>query len=116
MELRQSKRFPIHCPIAYAGGNLAGVGIVSNLSTGGCKVASSTAVGTGANIELRIYITGAPEFPMKVDQAVVRWAKQQEFGLEFLSIWPEEQARLRRFVSTLETGPSRQVNHASNMT
>jgi len=116
MELRQSKRFPIHCPIAYAGGNLAGVGIVSNLSTGGCKVGSSTPVDTGANIELRIYIMGAPEFPMKVDQAVVRWAKQQEFGLEFLSIWPEEQARLRRFVSTLETGPSRQVNHASNMT
>ena len=69
-------------------------------------MAAEASVDTGANIELRIYITGAPEFPMKVDQAVVRWAKQQEFGLEFLSIWPEEQARLRRFVSTLETRPS----------
>jgi len=106
MELRQFPRFPVHCPIAYAGGNLAGVGIVSNLSTGGCKVGSSTPVDPGANIELRIYITGAPEFPMKVEQAVVRWAKEQEFGLAFMSIWPEEQARLRRFVSTLETGPS----------
>ncbi len=106
MELRQSPRFPVHCPIAYAGGNLAGVGIVSNLSTGGCKVASSTAVGTGANIELRIYIMGAPEFPMKVGQAVVRWVKEQEFGLEFISFWPKEEERLRRFVITLETGQS----------
>ncbi len=106
MESRQSPRFPVHCPIAYAGGNVAGVGIVSNLSTGGCKIGSSTHVDTGANLELRIYITGAPEFPMKVDQAVVRWAKEQEFGLEFISTWPEEQARLRRFVATLETSPS----------
>jgi len=106
MELRQSPRFTVHCPIAYAGGNLAGVGIVSNLSTAGCKVGSSTAVGTGANIELRIYIMGAPEFPMKVDQAVVRWAKEQEFGLEFISFWPKEEERLRRFVATLETSPS----------
>ncbi|MFQ5931726.1 MAG: PilZ domain-containing protein [Nitrospiraceae bacterium] len=106
MELRQSPRFLVHCPIAYAGGNLAGVGIVSNLSTGGCKVGSSTPVDPGANIELRIYITGAPEFPMKVDQAVVRWAKAHEFGLEFISIWPEEQVRLRRFIRTLETGQS----------
>ncbi len=106
MELRQSARFPIHCPIAYAGGNVAGVGILSNLSTGGCKVGSSTSAGTGANLELRIYITGAPQFPMKVDQAVVRWAKDQEFGLEFVSFSPEEEARLRHFVSTLETSPS----------
>ncbi len=106
MESRQSPRFPVHCPIAYAGGNVAGVGIVSNLSTGGCKIGSSTQVDTGANLELRIYITGAPEFPMKVDQAVVRWAKDQEFGLEFISTWPEEQARLRRFVATLDTSPS----------
>ncbi len=104
MELRQSPRFPIHCPIAYAGGNLAGVGIVSNLSTGGCKVGSSTLVDTGANIELRIYITGAPQTPMKVDQAAVRWAKGQEFGLEFLTIGSEEEERLRRFLSTLEAG------------
>ncbi len=106
MELRQSPRFPVHCPIAYAGGNLAGVGIVSNLSTSGCKVGSSTLVDTGANIELRIYITGPPGFPMKVDQAAVRWAKGQEFGLEFLTIGSEEEARLRRFISTLEAGQS----------
>ena len=103
MESRQSSRFPVYCPIVYAGGNLAGVGIVSNLSTGGCKVGSSTHVDTGANLELRIYIMGAPEFPMKVDQAVVRWAKEQEFGLEFISMWPEEEERLHHLVSTLET-------------
>ncbi len=106
MELRQFPRFPVHCPIAYAGGNVAGVGIVSNLSTGGCKVGSSTPVDPGANIELRIYITGAPEFPMKVEQAVVRWAKEQEFGLKFVSFSPGEEERLRHFVSTLETSPS----------
>ena len=110
MELRQSPRFAVHCPIAYAGGNLAGVGIVSNLSTGGCKIGSSTHVDTGANLELRIYLTGAPEFPMKVDQAVVRWAQEQEFGVEFITVRPEEQERLHRFVTSLGAGPGHQRN------
>ncbi len=44
--------------------------------------------------------------PMKVDLAAVRWSSGREFGLEFLRMQPEEQARLRGFVSTLETGPS----------
>ncbi len=42
---------------------------------------------------------------MKVDLAAVRWSEGREFGLEFLRMQPEEQQRLRRFVSTLETQP-----------
>ena len=107
MELRQSPRFPVHCPIAYAGGNLAGVGTVSNLSRGGCKVASSTPADRGTYLELRIFLTRDPKSPMKVDLAAVRWAQEQEFGLEFITVRPEEQERLHRFVWTLEMGPSR---------
>ena len=44
--------------------------------------------------------------PLKVDLAAVRWSSEREFGLEFLRMQPEEQVRLRRFVSTLETGAS----------
>ncbi len=43
--------------------------------------------------------------PLKVDLAAVRWSEGREFGLEFLRMQPEEQQRLRRFVSTLETQP-----------
>lgn len=107
MELRQSPRFAVQCPITYLGLNRTGVGTVSNLSRGGCKVASFfTPADRGTYLELRIYLTGDPEFLMKVDQAAVRWAQEQEFGLEFITMRPEEQERLHRFVAVLETRPS----------
>ena len=106
MELRQSQRFPVQCPIAYLALNRTGVGTVSNLSRGGCKVASYTPADRRMYLELRIFLTGDPKSTTKVDLATVRWAQEQEFGLEFITMRPEEEERLRRFVSTLETGQS----------
>ncbi len=106
MELRRSPRVPLHCPITYYGTSLTGVGTVSDLSRGGCKVGSPTPVDTGTYLELRIYFTRESKLPMKVDLAKVRWTMERAFGLEFIRMQPEEQARLRRFVSTIETHTS----------
>ncbi len=38
--------------------------------------------------------------PVSIELAVVRWTQEGEFGLDFLRINPDEQARLRRFVKT----------------
>ncbi len=54
-------------------------------------------------LALQISLPGQ-EATLKIDQAAVRWAKGQEFGLEFLIIGSEEEERLRRFLSTLEAG------------
>jgi len=54
---------------------------------------------------LRIFMP-EQDAPVVVDRAQVRWTARGLFGLEFLAMQREEQARLRRFVSTLETGPS----------
>ena len=105
MGLRRQPRFPVQCPITYSAVNRVGVGVVSNLSTGGCKVASSTPADRGTYLELRIYFTRESKFPMKVDLAKVRWAMERAFGLEFIRMQPEGQVRLRRVVSTLETQP-----------
>ncbi len=104
MEHREHPRYQFHCEIWFPGKVESVAGTVSNLSVGGCKVGSPTPVDTGTYLEPRIYIMAAPEFPMKIDQAVVRWAKGQEYGLEFLTIGSEEEERLRRFLSTLEAG------------
>ncbi len=106
MEQRKHRRYRFLCEIWFPGKEKSVAGIVTDLSMGGCKVGSPTPVDTGTYLEMRIYIMGAPEFPLKVDQAVVRWAKEQEFGIEFISMRPEEEERLRRFVSTLETEQS----------
>ncbi len=72
---------------------------------GGCQVDTKASVYIGMYLSLRIYLPGQ-ETPLKVDQAAVRWAKEQEFGLEFISMRPEEEERLHHLVATLETGPS----------
>ena len=104
MERRQVQRFPFECPIAYSGKNFAGVGTVSNLSAGGCKVKSYTPVDSGMELEVRVYPLD-PYSPIKVDKASVRWVTGRDFGLEFLNLEAGEQAQLQRFISTLGESP-----------
>ncbi len=105
MHLRYARRFPIHCPVTFLGGHLVGDGTVRNVSTGGWKVEGSQLIQHGNCFALRVLLPDQA-VPMKVDLAVVRWSSGREFGLEFLRMEPEEQERLRRFVSTLQTEQS----------
>ncbi len=107
MHLRYAHRYPIQCPITLhsPGGYLVGEGTVHNISTGGWKADSGQPVQRGHYFALRVLLPDQAA-PMKVDLAAVRWSSGREFGLEFLRMQQKEQARLRRFVATLETRPS----------
>ncbi len=102
MEQRKHRRYRFHCEI-WCPWKESVAGTVSNLSVGGCKVDSKASAYIGMYLALQICPPGQ-EATLKVDQAAVRWAKGQEFGLEFLIIGSEEEERLRRFLSTLEAG------------
>ncbi len=77
-----------------------------NLSLGRCGIESDQNVQQGKQLALRIFMP-EQDAPLVVDRAQVRWTARGLFGLEFLTIGSEEEERLRRFLSTLETGPSR---------
>jgi len=66
-------------------------------------VTSTLSVQQGTYLKLRLSLPDQAA-PMDVDSAAVRWAQGREFGLEFLIMGSGEEARLHRFVSTLETG------------
>ncbi len=104
-ERRRAARFPVQSTLDFLGPHAAGDGTVSDLSVGGCQVDTKASVYIGMYLPLRVYLPGQ-ETSLNVDQAVVRWAKKEKYGLEFMSMWPEEEERLRDAVSTLETGPS----------
>ncbi len=103
MDKRQASRFKVHLPIAFLGYNLTGEGIVGNLSMEGCAVESDQKVQRMHYYALSVSLPDQA-VPMKVDLAAVRWSSGREFGLEFLRMEPEVQARLRGFVSTLDAG------------
>ena len=72
-----------------------------NLAEGGWRVRSpKTRVPTGVYLTLQIILPNE-DTPIKVDEAVVRWSKGREFGLEFLRMQVKEKARLRRCISLL---------------
>ncbi len=105
MDLRYTHRYPIQCPVTFLGDHLVGEGTVRNVSQGGWKVDSDQPVQRGHYFALRVLLPDQA-VPVKVDLAAVRWSSGREFGLEFLRMQPQEQARLRRFVSTLEAWQS----------
>ncbi len=105
MERRKHPRVQVEWLISFfAGpvsckGRISGAGTVRNLSVGGCKVVTDTRVNPGMHLELHLYLPDHA-MPVEIDLAAIRWSTGREVGLEFISIRPEEEARLQRFVNS----------------
>lgn len=85
-----------------------------DLSVRGCRIESSTHALAGTVLELRIYVSDH-EAPLGIDQAIVRWTRGKFFGVEFVSLQPEEWVRLQQTVKRLEHRTSAgSINPADN--
>ena len=84
-----------------------GEGFATDLSTGGCKIESQTPVLVGNHLELQISVLDLG-YPISIGGAVVRWVREREFGVEFITVSPGGQASLRQLIQRLE---HRQVKH-----
>jgi hypothetical protein len=105
MEQRQNPRFPVRFRSSFTSLNIiGGEGTIVDLSLRGCRVESETAVKPGTSLEIRVQ-TSEEEPPLKIQEAVVRWSRAQHFGLEFVTMAPEEWARLQHTVTQLELHP-----------
>lgn len=105
MDHRKDPRFPVQFNSSFSSINIvSGIGVLSDLSSGGCRILSSTPVKPGTALALRVEIVGE-ERPMQVKQVVVRWCRDGQFGVEFLSLAPEDWARLQLTIKELERQP-----------
>jgi len=102
MERREHPRRRVRYHSSFSAVTMvAGEGVVQQISLKGCRVASATSVQPGTELELRIAVPG--EVPaLKVELAVIRWAREREFGLSFVGLRPEEQERLARLLSEFD--------------
>ncbi len=55
---------------------------------------------TGASYECRIYVPGL-DWPLRIDKAEVRWVKANTFGIQFVKIQPQEEAKLKQVLAAL---------------
>lgn len=73
-----------------------------DLSIGGCKIESETSVISGAKFECRLHIPDL-DWPLRIDEATVRWVEGKTFGLAFTRMRPEEKMKLKQIVERLES-------------
>lgn len=79
-----------------------------NLSRPGCAVETATPVPIGSRIELHLLLP-IHFFPVAVDHAEVVWSTDTKFGVKFVRIRAEDEARLQRLIEQSlrhDPGPS----------
>lgn len=105
MEQRKDLRFPVQFRSSFSSITMVGGdGNLMDLSIRGCRIESRTDVQPGASLEVRI-MAMEHEPPIQIQQALVRWSREHQFGLEFVTLAPEEWARLQHSVKQIEMEP-----------
>lgn len=72
-----------------------------DISTYGCRVSSSVGLRVGMTLKISLFLADY-QWPLRIDQATVRWADGQRFGLEFTGIRPAQRERLRALIMKAE--------------
>lgn len=101
VEKRQQPRFTSQFRSIISGGQGEGQGRTLDLSTGGCMIETDLPVGVGASFECRIYVPGL-DWPLRIDEAQVRWIKGNTFGVQFTKIQPDEETKLKQVIAGLD--------------
>ena len=94
-ELRRSPRYDMTWRLIFSGEGMEGRGVTRNVSRDGCCITSPTAVTLGDYLTLRLSPT-APANPFTIELGIVRWVRDDTFGVEFLSIPPDAHDHLLR--------------------
>jgi len=106
MDKRQHPRFPARFTVPLLRHRGSGEGNVVDLSLRGCCVNPRRPC-SRKHAHDRVHIlAGRP--PITILEAVVRWTREGRFGIEFLSLLPEEWARLQHNRDAVGTAPLRE--------
>jgi PilZ domain len=100
VEKRQQPRFTSQFRSTFSGGQREGQGRTVDLSSGGCKIETDLPLIVGTAVECRIYVPGL-DWPLRIDEAQVRWVKAETFGIQFTKIQPAEEAKLKQVIANL---------------
>ena len=104
MDLRRHQRFPVHFLSVLSGHpRVELVGTVMNLSKGGCRLKSDSQVYSGMQVSLRFDVSGETS-PICIERAAVRWSREGELGVGFITVASPQQERLGQLLERLKQG------------
>ena len=108
LDLRRHPRVRVEAPFACAlarkglrswwSSDNRSLGVVFDVSINGAKVLTETPVRPGERMSLTLNLPRQAA-PMQVEVATARWVAGPTIGVEFLSLSPESEWRLRKFLS-----------------
>jgi hypothetical protein len=99
MKARYKKRVPLGpTSVAFSNSELSGEGRVLDLTAPGCLIESSREVTKGQYLHLTMFLSDL-KWPLVVKLAVVRWAKANQFGVEFIKMEENERRVLNTFMA-----------------
>ncbi|HEY6639631.1 MAG TPA: PilZ domain-containing protein [Nitrospiraceae bacterium] len=98
MAERRGRRLSLSCRLFFFGENdFEGEATVLDLSTNGCQATSLVQVQVGMILRLSLFLHDQ-KWPLRIDEAQVRWVKGASFGLEFTGIRPAQRERVRAII------------------
>ena len=98
MAERRGRRLRLSCRLFFFGeDDFEGEATLLDLSTGGCQATSLTEVRVGMTLRLSLFLQDQ-EWPLRIDEALVRWVNGATFGLEFTRIRSAQRERVRGMI------------------
>ena len=95
---RRGRRLELSCRMFFFGeDDFEGEATLVDLSTSGCRASSLVGLDRGMLLKISIFLPDH-RWPLRIEQAIVRWVDGEAFGLEFTSIRLAQRERLRALI------------------
>jgi hypothetical protein len=102
MDLRRQQRFPVRFQSVFAGQPCGeSIGTIMNLSKSGCRAKTDSQVYSGMQVSLRFDVPGETS-PILIERAAVRWNREGELGVGFITVALPHQERLDQLLTRLK--------------
>ena len=95
---RLSTRYPVTMREIHSGKHVT-TGIIVDLSVQGCGIACKSPLKIEERVRLSIHVTDVDP-PLEIDQAIVRTQQHERLGMEFVTVNPADEERLRRLIQS----------------
>ena len=95
---RRGRRITMTCRMFFFGeDDFEGEAKLLDLSASGCRASSSIPLTVDMSLRLSLFLLDH-QWPLRVNEAIVRWIDQDQFGLEFVNLTMAQRERLRALV------------------
>ncbi|HLA61037.1 MAG TPA: PilZ domain-containing protein [Nitrospiraceae bacterium] len=99
-EERKCRRVPVAFTSLFSADGPEWSGTAINLSREGCAIRSTTPVQKGDYLHVLIF-PGPNQTPIEVGVARVRWAANEQCGVEFMTLAPRDATRLQDLLTLI---------------